>query len=199
MPSCEQIFRAKTKSISRRGARRCAYLPAPSIACGWRPRRSDDSPECVGGARARAASPGDGQEQPLALAPVAAVRRLGREHQPERVDHVRPRLLARPALAEDAGDFGDRRDHPAVLSRLEDDRQRELLLHVRIVARTPGSPPVAVSAVAAAASLRAMRVLVTGGAGFIGSHFVRRLADAGDTLVVLDKLTYSGNPANLEG
>ena len=49
------------------------------------------------------------------------------------------------------------------------------------------------------ASLRAMRVLVTGGAGFIGSHFVRRLAAAGDEVVVLDKLTYSGNPANLEG
>jgi dTDP-glucose 4,6-dehydratase len=44
-----------------------------------------------------------------------------------------------------------------------------------------------------------MRVLVTGGAGFIGSHFVRRLAEAGEDVVVLDKLTYSGNPANLEG
>src|SRR6516165_8768838 len=44
-----------------------------------------------------------------------------------------------------------------------------------------------------------MRVLVTGGAGFIGSHFVRRLADAGDEVVVLDKLTYAGNPANLAG
>ncbi len=44
-----------------------------------------------------------------------------------------------------------------------------------------------------------MRVLVTGGAGFIGSHFVRRLAEAGDEVVVLDKLTYSGNRANLEG
>jgi len=44
-----------------------------------------------------------------------------------------------------------------------------------------------------------MRVLVTGGAGFIGSHFARRLAAAGDEVVVLDKLTYSGNPANLEG
>jgi dTDP-glucose 4,6-dehydratase len=44
-----------------------------------------------------------------------------------------------------------------------------------------------------------VRVLVTGGAGFIGSHFARRLADAGEEVVVLDKLTYSGNRANLEG
>ena len=44
-----------------------------------------------------------------------------------------------------------------------------------------------------------MRVLVTGGAGFIGSHFVRLLAGKGVEVVVLDKLTYSGNPANLEG
>ncbi len=44
-----------------------------------------------------------------------------------------------------------------------------------------------------------MRVLVTGGCGFIGSHFVKRLVEGGDEVVVLDKLTYSGNPANLEG
>jgi len=42
-----------------------------------------------------------------------------------------------------------------------------------------------------------MRVLVTGGAGFIGSHFVKRLLAAGEDVVVLDKLTYSGNTANL--
>ena len=42
-----------------------------------------------------------------------------------------------------------------------------------------------------------MRVLVTGGAGFIGSHFAKRLAASGNEVVVLDKLTYSGNPANL--
>jgi dTDP-glucose 4,6-dehydratase len=44
-----------------------------------------------------------------------------------------------------------------------------------------------------------MRVLVTGGCGFIGSHFAKRLVAAGDEVVVLDKLTYSGNLANLEG
>jgi dTDP-glucose 4,6-dehydratase len=44
-----------------------------------------------------------------------------------------------------------------------------------------------------------MKILVTGGAGFIGSHFVKRLVAAGEDAVVLDKLTYSGNPANLDG
>jgi dTDP-glucose 4,6-dehydratase len=44
-----------------------------------------------------------------------------------------------------------------------------------------------------------MRVLVTGGAGFIGSHFAKRLAERGEDVVVLDKLAYSGNRANLEG
>jgi UDP-glucose 4-epimerase len=35
----------------------------------------------------------------------------------------------------------------------------------------------------------AMTVLVTGGAGYIGSHMVLRLADAGEEVVVLDNLT----------
>jgi dTDP-glucose 4,6-dehydratase len=42
-----------------------------------------------------------------------------------------------------------------------------------------------------------MRVLVTGGAGFIGSHFVRTLTDA--RITVLDRLTYAGDRANIEG
>jgi dTDP-glucose 4,6-dehydratase len=42
-----------------------------------------------------------------------------------------------------------------------------------------------------------VRILVTGGAGFIGSHFVKRLLRTGEDVAVLDKLTYSGNRANL--
>ena len=40
---------------------------------------------------------------------------------------------------------------------------------------------------------------MTGGAGFIGSHFVKRMLAAGEDVVVLDKFTYAGNPANLPG
>ncbi len=46
-----------------------------------------------------------------------------------------------------------------------------------------------------------MKLLVTGGAGFIGSTYVRRhLAERpGDEIVVLDKLTYAGRRENLAG
>jgi dTDP-glucose 4,6-dehydratase len=49
-----------------------------------------------------------------------------------------------------------------------------------------------------------MRILVTGGAGFIGSHYVRTLLSGGypgfedARVTVLDKLTYAGNLANLD-
>lgn len=46
-----------------------------------------------------------------------------------------------------------------------------------------------------------MNIIVTGGAGFIGSNFVRMILDEHkDTFVVnLDSLTYAGNLGNLEG
>jgi len=45
-----------------------------------------------------------------------------------------------------------------------------------------------------------MKILVTGGAGFIGSNFVHYLLDNTDhDVTVLDKLTYAGNLASLEG
>src|SRR5262245_2881155 len=49
-----------------------------------------------------------------------------------------------------------------------------------------------------------MRILVTGGAGFIGSHFVRTALSGGYPefgpveITVFDSLSYAGNPANLE-
>lgn len=48
-----------------------------------------------------------------------------------------------------------------------------------------------------------MRILVTGGAGFIGSHYVRTMLDGGFRefedahVTVLDQLTYAGNRENL--
>jgi dTDP-glucose 4,6-dehydratase len=45
-----------------------------------------------------------------------------------------------------------------------------------------------------------MKILVTGGAGFIGSNFIRHIVGAGKNfeIVNFDKLTYAGNLANLE-
>jgi dTDP-glucose 4,6-dehydratase len=42
-----------------------------------------------------------------------------------------------------------------------------------------------------------MTVIVTGGAGFIGSALVRALVADGERVVTVDKLTYAGNLANL--
>ncbi len=43
------------------------------------------------------------------------------------------------------------------------------------------------------------RILVTGGAGFIGSNFIlQRMQEESGSIVNLDKLTYAGNPHNLD-
>ena len=46
-----------------------------------------------------------------------------------------------------------------------------------------------------------MKLLVTGGAGFIGSNFVRHVLETspGDSIVNLDALTYAGNLDSLAG
>lgn len=50
-------------------------------------------------------------------------------------------------------------------------------------------------------SFEPRNIIVTGGCGFIGSNFVRWVArnHPGTHVTVLDKLTYAGNPKNIEG
>ena len=43
-----------------------------------------------------------------------------------------------------------------------------------------------------------MKLLVTGGAGFIGSNLVRLLIDRGHEVLTIDKLTYAGNLSSLD-
>lgn len=46
-----------------------------------------------------------------------------------------------------------------------------------------------------------MKIMVTGGAGFIGSNFIRYISDnyPDDEIICVDSLTYAGNPENLSG
>jgi len=44
-----------------------------------------------------------------------------------------------------------------------------------------------------------MRIVVTGGAGFIGANLARHLVASGHFVTVVDKLTYAGNKASIDG
>lgn len=46
--------------------------------------------------------------------------------------------------------------------------------------------------------LTTMRILVTGGAGFIGSNLIRLLVHQGHEVLNVDKLTYAGNLQSLD-
>ena len=42
-----------------------------------------------------------------------------------------------------------------------------------------------------------MKYVVTGGRGFIGSHFVEAVLDRGDTVIDVDKMTYAASKPSL--
>ena len=46
--------------------------------------------------------------------------------------------------------------------------------------------------------MKNIKILVTGGAGFIGSEFIRQAAKKGYSIIVVDKLTYAGDVERLK-
>lgn len=67
--------------------------------------------------------------QRLTLTAVSGITGLWREHQTRRIDDIRARLLPRTPLAEDTSHLRDRRNDPAFVSRLINDRQIKPLSH----------------------------------------------------------------------
>jgi dTDP-glucose 4,6-dehydratase len=45
--------------------------------------------------------------------------------------------------------------------------------------------------------MKGRTIFVTGGAGFVGSNFVRRAVGYGTEVITLDALNYAGDPSNL--
>ncbi len=96
---------------------------------GCRPRRLDDNRWPSDDVLDRAASCSDRQMQRLTLAAISGIAGLWREHQTQRIDDVRARLLPRTPLAKDTSHLGDRRNDPAFISRLINNRQIKPLSH----------------------------------------------------------------------
>src|SRR3954470_3867722 len=69
-------------------------------------------------------------------------------------------------------------------------------VRARRIVMTVENPGAAPPLRSAADTLRRMRVLVTGGGGFIGSHLAQRLLERGDEVRILDSFA-TGRRANL--
>src|ERR1035438_3908125 len=78
------------------------------------------------------------------------------------------------------------------------DRTCQQTICIRTKAASFSTTPVSTTIGKPSTSETPMKILVTGGAGFIGSAFVRLVvAETGWEVVNLDKLTYAGNLENL--
>ena len=78
--------------------------------------------------------------------------------------------------------------------------QFESLLRANNLVAETGANKMSNAAETSGAGSGSMKIFVTGGAGFIGSNFIRHVLGLGKGYAVVnyDKLTYAGNLANLE-